>query len=256
MSNLEPTPLSGFLLVDKPAGFTSHDVVAKLRGITRIKKIGHAGTLDPFATGLLIVAIGRKTTRDIANYVGMDKTYEATFVIGATTETLDPESDVILDPTFKTSPDLPAGEKEIKRAIASLTGPIEQIPPMYSAIKMGGKKLYDLARKGIEVERKPRAVTIYSFEIIGGPRTHPIIGQPHGAAPTAINVRIRCSSGTYIRALARDLGIALGTTGYVTALRRTSIGNFDVKSATKIEEITTNSWPTLLKKGFDAVENT
>lgn len=238
-----PPPLSGFLLVDKPVGFTSHDVVAKLRGITRIKKIGHAGTLDPFATGLLIVAIGREATRDIAKYVGMDKTYEATFVIGATTETLDPESEVVVDPTFKTPPSLPARGEELECALVSLTGPIEQIPPMYSAIKMGGQKLYDLARKGIEIERKPRAVTIHSFEMIGEPRIDGTI---------AIDVRIRCSSGTYVRALARDLGIALGTIGYVTALRRTTIGPFCIEDAAAMADITPDSWPMLVKKGFDA----
>lgn len=227
-------------MIDKPAGWTSHDVVGKLRRITGIKRIGHAGTLDPFATGLLIVAVGRESTRELETYVGMDKTYEATFVIGATTETLDPEGAVVVD--TKSPPVLPISGEVIANAIQSLTGPIAQIPPMYSAIKMGGKKLYELARKGIEVERKPRNVTIHSFEIIG---------ESRGVGPIEIDVRIRCSSGTYIRALARDLAAALGTTGYVTALRRTSIGDLRVENAVAPGDITPESWPTLLKKGFD-----
>ena len=232
-------PTSGFLLVDKPAGITSHDVIDRLRRITGERRIGHAGTLDPFATGLLIVAVGREATKEISKYVGMDKTYEAELVLGATTETLDPEGEVIVD---STTPRL-LDSTTITAAMQSLTGDILQIPPMYSAIKKNGKKMYELARQGKTIELEPRPVTIFEFELMNG-----FTGQPHGVAPTAINVRIRCSSGTYVRALARDLAGLLGTIGYVRQLRRTTIGPSTIEQATALGDINTNNWQTLVKK--------
>jgi tRNA pseudouridine55 synthase len=223
--------ISGFLLVDKPAGITSHDVIDRLRRVTGEKRIGHAGTLDPFATGLLIVAVGREATKEISNYVGMDKTYEAEFVLGATTETLDPEGVVVVaNPGIS-----PLDPTTIAAAMARLTGEIQQVPPMHSAIKKGGKKMYELARQGQTVELTPRTITIYEFELLD-------------SDADAIRVRIRCSSGTYIRALARDLAAELGTQGYVRQLRRTAIGSANIEQAAKLGDITSENWQILLKK--------
>ncbi|MFA5945941.1 MAG: tRNA pseudouridine(55) synthase TruB [Patescibacteria group bacterium] len=215
-----------FLLIDKPAGITSHDVVDKVRKITGERTVGHAGTLDPFATGLLIVGVGRDSTKQLSTYLGMDKEYEATFVIGATTETLDPEAPVVVAPRVDTWID-PYGE--IRSAMKKLTGEISQIPPMHSAIKVGGKKLYELARKGQTIEVAPRNLTVHSFELLENP--------DFSTWPITLKVRIACSSGTYIRALARDLGVLLGTTGYVSSLRRTKIGEYSVASAKTLETL-------------------
>lgn len=225
---------SGFLLINKPAGITSHDVVDELRRITGIRKIGHAGTLDPFATGLLIVAIGREATREISTYVGLDKTYEAEFVLGATTETLDPES-----PIQKTPLTSPLTRGEIAEAMQSFIGTIEQVPPMYSAIKKQGKKLYELARQGKTIEREPRIITINTFELLGEPT------QEDGL--TVIRVRINCSSGTYIRALARDLGVKLGSAGYVRKLERTAIGTFSLENAHLLSDVSQDNWTDYLQ---------
>lgn len=212
------------LLIDKPPGITSHDVVDRVRKITGERTVGHAGTLDPFATGLLLVAVGRNETKNIAQFVGMKKTYEAEFCIGRTSTTLDPEGTITEGPVVTVSPET------LTAAMASLTGDIFQIPPMHSAIKIGGKKLYDLARKGIDVDRPPRPVTIFTFDLL----------TPYTLQPTSYNLRFRiqCSSGTYIRALARDLGALLGTVGYVTQLRRTAIGDFRVEDAVALDALT------------------
>ncbi|MCH8049540.1 tRNA pseudouridine(55) synthase TruB [Patescibacteria group bacterium] len=226
---------TGFLLIDKPAGITSHDVIDELRRITGVKKIGHAGTLDPFATGLLLIAVGREATREIGKFVGMDKAYGAEFVLGATTETLDTESEVVKsDQVVKLLSD------QVREAMKELTGTIEQIPPMYAAIKKGGKKLYQLARKGEEIELEPRTVTVHQFDLVGEPR------QEDGL--TIVQVLIKCSSGTYIRALARDLAQRLGTTGYVRALRRVAIGPYQIAQAIKLKELDENNWQTHLKQ--------
>lgn len=225
---------SGFLLIDKPAGITSHDVIDALRRVTAIKKIGHAGTLDPFATGLLFVAVGREATREIQKFVGHDKDYEAVFVLGATTDTLDPESPLDID---SSRPEIT--REQIEEELRNLTGEIKQIPPMHSAIKVRGKKLYEMARKGEEIERKPREVTVHTFTLAGD------LEESDGLIK--IPVHISCSSGTYVRALARDLGVALGTTGYVESLRRTKIGSFDVENAQKLDEINAENWLTFLK---------
>lgn len=224
---------SGFLLIDKPAGITSHDVVDQLRRVTGIKKIGHAGTLDPFATGLLLVAVEREATKQMQQLSGLDKVYEADLVLGATTETLDPESDVVVGSPIQLA------RADIESAMKKLTGDIKQIPPMHSAIKVGGKKLYELARQGKTIELEPRPVTIFSFELINEPR------QSNNL--THLSVRIHCSSGTYIRALARDLATELETVGHVNALRRTKIGSYSIDSATKLSDINSENWLTLLK---------
>lgn len=220
---------SGLLLIDKPAGITSHDVVDRVRRITGQRTVGHAGTLDPFATGLLIVAVGREATKHLQHYVGLDKEYETEICLGKASATFDPEGPI----TDAPCPDITA--EQLVDATKRLTGDLQQIPPMHSAIKMGGKKLYQLAREGKEIERAPRAVTVRSFELLD-------LTQTRYQLPATINARISCSSGTYIRALARDLGEALGTAGYLTALRRTRIGTFDVSQAKKLDDLTPTNW--------------
>ena len=229
---------AGFLLVDKPAGITSHDVIDRLRRITGIRKIGHAGTLDPFATGLLIIAVQRQATKHIQQFVGMDKTYEAEFILGATTESLDPETPIQEDEGVHHF-----SRADVEGALPLLTGEIAQIPPMHSAIKVGGKKLYELARKGEEIERKPRMVTIHDFRLLNE--------VEHKKNQTHIFVHISCSSGTYVRALARDLGVELKTTGFVQTLRRTSIASFHVQDTVQLDNITAKNWLTFLKTPED-----
>jgi len=229
---------TGFLLVDKPAGWTSFDVVAKLRSTTGIKKIGHAGTLDPFATGLLVVAVGREATKQIDRFVKQDKTYETQFKIGYTSTTGDPEGEIQpVDDGGKY--DAWPNKERVEQAIKeSFLGEMLQKPPMYSAIKIGGKKLYELARQGKEVERKDRRITIYSFDVI----------DYKDAVLTAV---IRVSSGTYIRVIAQDLGEYFGLGAYCLQLRRTRIGDFDVKDAHAIDQVTKENWQTFLINNSD-----
>lgn len=233
--------LSGFLLVDKPVGPTSHDIVDAARRALGTRKVGHAGTLDPFASGLLILAVGPKT-KEISKFVGLDKSYEATLRLGAASDTMDRTgriSSAAMSSDEKTSDgDTPDGGREGGRAVVSreafeaalarFRGGIDQVPPMYSAKKIGGKKLYELAREGKEIERKPVRVTIHELELVDY------------AWPIA-KIRTRVSSGTYIRALADDIGKALGCGAYLEELRRTKIGKFDVKDAVKKEEIALTS---------------
>ena len=210
----------GFLLIDKPAGITSHDVVDRVRRLTGERRVGHAGTLDPFATGLLIVGVGRGATREMQKLVGLDKKYEAVFVLGKSSTTDDPEGVIT---------DAPLNKEFTIHDLTPFIGEIEQIPPTYSAIKVGGKKMYEAAWEGKPIEGKPRLVRIFDIGLIGpmGP-----IGPI-----TKIRVHIHCSSGTYIRALARDLGRALGGGGYVEELRRTTIGPFHVENAHTLEAL-------------------
>ncbi len=223
-----------FLLIDKPAGITSHDVVDRVRRVTGERRVGHAGTLDPFATGLLIIGVGRDSTKHLATFLGMDKVYEASIVLGATTETLDPESSVT-DMSTKDTGQIVLSKEEVEEAVRSFLGEIKQIPPMHSAIKVKGKKLYELARKGQTIEVAPREVTIHSFEILTSlPSNLPL--------PFTVDARITSSSGTYIRAIARDLGLKLGTGGYLSSLRRTAIGTFQVEKATKLTELKAENW--------------
>lgn len=220
--------MEGILLVDKPAGMTSHDVINRIRRLTGEKRVGHAGTLDPFATGLLLVAVTRIATRELSKFVGLPKTYEATFVLGAHSDSHD--IDGVITPGKDATSCI---EADIVEAMAKLTGDIAQIPPMHSAIKQGGKKLYELARAGKTVERPPRRVTISRFELQN------LRVQSNGTLE--IDVIIDCSSGTYIRAMARDLGEQLGVGGYVRILRRTQIGPFSITDAHTLEELNTKS---------------
>jgi tRNA pseudouridine55 synthase len=223
-----------FLLIDKPAGITSHDVVDKLRRITGERTIGHAGTLDPFATGLLIVAVGRDATKHLQKYVGMDKEYEAEIRLGETTPTLDPESEVI-DVSKHEGHRIVVTKDELKAALKQLTGKIDQVPPMHSAIKKGGKKMYELARQGIDMKLEPRPVAIHEFKQTSK-------AEVDYRLPVTISARITCSSGTYIRALARDLGQTFQSGGYLLNLRRTKIGKYPVQDAVTLERLTPGNW--------------
>jgi len=209
----------GFILIDKPAGITSFDVVAKLRRLTGVKRIGHAGTLDPFATGLLLVGVGREATREMQNLVGLDKTYEATFVLGICSTTDDVEGE-----KSKPIPTEHITEQQIDEALKTFEGDINQIPPTYAAIKVQGKKLYELAREGKPTLVEPRRVTIYSIK--------------KTSTTPRLSLLIHCSSGTYIRSIARDLGAKLGVGGYVETLRRTSIGPFSIEESLDLGTLT------------------
>ncbi|WP_426324556.1 tRNA pseudouridine(55) synthase TruB [Microbacterium sp. E-13] len=214
----------GILLVDKPGGITSHDVVARARRALGTRKIGHAGTLDPMATGLLVLGV-EGATRLLTFVVGLDKTYEATIRLGVATDTDDAEGEVV-----STTDASPLAAADISGGIAALTGRISQVPSTYSAIKVDGRRAYDLARAGEAVELKAREVTVSRFDVVEE-RRH----SPGGVVD--LDVVVDCSSGTYIRSLARDLGAALGVGGHLTALRRTRIGPFDVAGAAAVDAL-------------------
>lgn len=209
--------MNGIILIDKPQGWTSHDVVGKLRGILHERRIGHSGTLDPLATGLLVVFIGR-ATRAVEFAEADRKEYIAGLRLGMSTDTQDITGRIISKET-----DIP-DEPEVRIAIERFRGELEQIPPMYSAVKIGGKKLYELARKGESIERKPRHITIFGLEITGRSDNDYILD-------------VVCSKGTYIRTLCHDIGAALGCGGCMSSLRRTKSGVFSVDNAYTIAEI-------------------
>ncbi len=216
---------AGILLVDKPGGITSHDVVARARRALGTRKIGHAGTLDPMATGLLVLGV-EGATRLLTYIVGADKTYEATILLGATTDSDDADG----TETGRADAAVVAAvtDEAIAAGIADLTGQIDQVPSTVSAIKVQGRRAYDLARAGEDVELKARRVTVSRFDVRETRRQDGTI---------ALDVVVDCSSGTYIRALARDLGRALGVGGHLTALRRTRIGAFGVEGAASVDDI-------------------
>ena len=222
---------SGILLVDKPQGITSHDVVSRVRRAAGTRKVGHAGTLDPLATGLLVLGLN-SSTRLLTFLVGLDKTYEATIRLGVATTTDDSEGETTArhDASAVTDEAIDAG-------VRALSGPISQVPTTVSAIKVNGRRAYDLAREGVEVELKARDVTISEFSVHDR-RTAEVVDEA-GRTVTVreLDVRVRCSSGTYVRALARDLGAGLGVGGHLTALRRTTVGPFDVADAAVLEGI-------------------
>lgn len=217
----------GIVVVDKPQGWTSHDVVKKMRWLARTKKVGHAGTLDPMATGVLVVGIGR-ATRLLTYIVGESKMYEATIRLGQDTITDDAEGDVTA--TLGAS-SVTAGL--LAPHIAALTGEIQQVPSSVSAIKVDGKRSYARVRAGEDVALAARPVTVHRFDV-GGIR-HVVADD--GTAVADVDVVVECSSGTYIRALARDLGTALGTGGHLTALRRTSVGRFDLSQSAGLDAL-------------------
>ncbi|KKR22010.1 MAG: tRNA pseudouridine synthase B [Parcubacteria group bacterium GW2011_GWE2_39_37] len=211
------------MLVDKPVGPTSHWVVGRLRRITGIRKIGHAGTLDPFASGLLLLAIGREATREINQFVKLDKEYIADIFFGAETDTYDREGKITRNY------DSIVSRSEIEEVLKNFLGCQKQLPPMFSAKKINGKKLYELARKNIEVERQPADIKIYELEILD--YSWPIL-----------KLRVACSSGTYIRSLAFDIGRKLNCGAHLQELRRTRIGHFGLGGAVSIDELDENNW--------------
>ena len=209
----------GLAVVDKPSGWTSHDVVAKLRGVLGTRKVGHAGTLDPSATGVLLVGVGR-VTRLLRFLTALPKTYVGEIVLGVETNTLDADGEVTA------THDMAGVTLDAARAAAvTLTGDIMQVPPMVSALKVGGKRLHELARQGVEVEREARPVTVYRFELDEVP-----------GEPGVLRAEVQCSSGTYVRTLAADLGAALGGGAHLRNLRRTAIGSFTVEHAGTVED--------------------
>jgi tRNA pseudouridine55 synthase len=209
--------VDGILLVDKAPGWTSHDVVAKCRGLLRERKIGHAGTLDPMATGLLVLFAG-KATKLVSRLPG-EKTYVASMRFGLETDTYDIEGNIVRK--YENIPHT----SDLWSVLINYTGDIMQVPPMVSAIKIGGKKLYELARKGIEIERPPRPVTVSELSWLGGKDgEHTLL--------------IKCSAGTYVRSLIHDIGRELGSGAVMTALRRTHSGPFCVDDAVPVEEVT------------------
>lgn len=209
---------NGIIIIDKPAGWTSMDVCAKLRGILKTKKIGHAGTLDPMATGVLPVFVGQ-ATRAVSFAEGGEKEYVAGLRLGRTTNTQDTEGE-----TLTQSP-VTVGREELEAVLPRFTGEISQIPPMFSAIKINGQKLYDLARQGKEVERKVRAVTIFALEVV------------EQVSETDYILRIRCSKGTYVRTLCHDIGQALGCGGCMFSLRRTMAAGFTLDESVTLEQM-------------------
>ena len=214
----ELTPLDGALLIDKPAGLTSHDVVNAIRRTFKIKKVGHCGTLDPNATGLLIIVLGRGTKLS-ERLMSDDKVYEGTVKLGETTDSYDSDGELTAS-----LPVPPLSMDQMNEAARDFVGDIMQIPPMVSAIKKNGVPLYKLARKGIEVKREPRLIHVYSFRFND-------YSEPAG------QFRVACTKGTYIRSLAHELGQNLGCGGHLTALRRTASGQFDVKEAMALDEV-------------------
>jgi tRNA pseudouridine55 synthase len=217
---------SGILLVDKPKGLTSHDVVSRTRKAAGTRKVGHAGTLDPMATGLLVLGLN-SSTRLLTYLVGLDKEYFATIRLGQSTTTDDAEGE-----TVATHAVAGVTESMILAGVAALTGKISQVPSSVSAIKVDGKRAYALVRAGETVELKVRAVTISAFDVVDTR----VVTEAE-ASFIDIDVRVECSSGTYIRALARDLGADLGVGGHLTALRRTKVGPFSVGNAATLEEL-------------------
>ena len=219
MAKRRPPTVHGLAIIDKPAGVTSHDVVNQLRKILGERRIGHAGTLDPDATGVLLVGVGY-VTRLMQFLSGMDKTYTAEVVFGTETNTLDSAGVVTATHDM---PDLSI--EKIREAAAKLTGPIMQVPPMVSALRVDGRRLHELAREGVVVERKARPVTVYSYDVEPTPD------------PLVVRIEVRCSSGTYVRTLAADLGTLLGGGAHLRNLRRTSIGDFTENDALAPEQV-------------------
>jgi len=225
--------MDGVLIIDKPAGMTSHDVVARVRRIVGERRVGHTGTLDPFANGVLIVLVGRATrlAQFLSNSV---KEYEAVIRLGFATDTGDVTGKPLTAVAEKINP---WRKEEIEEALETLRGEIEQVPPMYSAKKLGGKKLYELARRGEEVERKAVRVTIHFLELIDEDRD---IFPQNIDGTTDIQVRVACSAGTYVRTLAEDFGKRIGVGAHVAELQRTKAGSFALTDATTLEQLEEN----------------
>jgi len=207
----DPVGVSGLALVDKPSGITSHDAVDRVRRALGTRKVGHAGTLDPLASGLLVIGVGRATR--LLRFLGdLRKEYRGAGLLGVETDTLDADGDVVRERPVAVT------EADLRRAMAALTGDLDQVPPAYSAVKVGGQRLYDAARRGEHVEAAPRRVHVDAFELTA-------------LRPPAFEFMVRCSSGTYVRSLVADAGTAVGCGAHLVELRRTAIGPFRVEDA-------------------------
>ena len=225
--------MNGIVIVDKPQGWTSQDVAARLRRVYSTRRIGHGGTLDPMATGVLPVFVGR-ATRGVEFFEHAEKTYETVLLLGKTTDTQDVTGTVLAEKE-------PAVTKaQIEAVLPKFRGEILQVPPMYSALKVNGKKLYELARKGQEVERAARPITIYSLVNLGFDGLR-------------LRLRVQCSKGTYIRTLCQDIGDALGCGGCMEALRRTSAGEYSIEEAVPLETLLESEHPERYLKGLDSM---
>jgi tRNA pseudouridine55 synthase len=224
-------PDPGLVIVDKPGGMTSHDVVGRCRRLFGTRKVGHAGTLDPMATGVLVIGIER-ATKILGLITGTDKSYAATIRLGQTTSTEDAEGEVLQTVSTEHVTD-----EQIEEAVAALRGPIEQVPSAVSAIKVGGERSYKLAREGRAVELAARPVRIERFEVLAVRRVVAQAAGPGGSGFADVDVEVDCSSGTYIRALARDVGDALGVGGHLTALRRTLVGRYGLGEARTLDDL-------------------
>ncbi|MBT3538523.1 tRNA pseudouridine(55) synthase TruB [Candidatus Parcubacteria bacterium] len=224
---------TGFLLINKPVDWTSHDVVGYIRGVVRKAtgdkkiRVGHAGTLDPFATGLLIVGIGREATKRIDEFKNMKKNYVATIKLGATSDTYDKTGEI--KQVVRAGRDL--SQQDIDKVLQSFLGKQKQTPPMYSAKKVQGKKLYELARKGIEIERKPNEIEIYNIKLV-----------TYDPKSNSLKIKTEVSTGTYIRTIAHDIGQKLGFGAYCEELKRTEIGEYDLTNAVGPKDITKENW--------------
>jgi tRNA pseudouridine55 synthase len=236
MPDLSP---AGLLILNKPGGLTSHDVVNRVRRATHIRQVGHAGTLDPMATGVLVVCVGQATR--ISEYLlGHNKAYHATIRLGIETATYDADGDIV------TTHEVHVERIEVEQTLQSFVGDIQQTPPMYSALKRAGHKLYDLARQGIEVEREARSVVIHSIEL-------------HDYQAPDVTIEVRCSAGTYIRSIAHDLGAALGTGAHLTKLTRTASGPFTMWQAVDLDVFEASArageWQSLLRSMDEALSD-
>lgn len=215
--------MDGILNIYKPSGPSSHDIVAKIRKITGIKKVGHAGTLDPFAQGVLIILIGSATKLQ-SKFMNMDKTYVATLELGAISDTYDKTGRI-----KKTKGTKGITKRKLKGVLRDFIGEIKQTPPAYSAIKIKGKKAYQLARRGEKVKLKPRKVKIYNIKVLD-------YKYPR------LKIEVRCSKGTYIRSLANDIGQKLSTGAYLEKLIRAEIGDFNIKNSVKLDKLNSRNW--------------
>lgn len=229
--------MDGALIIDKPAGITSHDVVARVRHILQVRRVGHTGTLDPFATGVLVILVGRATR--LAQFLsGLEKEYEAVIRLGYATDTGDLTGKPIEAGQGDPKPASKGWSKDqIEEALRSLRGEIDQVPPMYSAKKQGGQKLYELARRGQEVERKPARVCIQKFEAI---KATAELLKDNLDGTFDFEVRVACSAGTYVRTLAEDFGKRLQVGAHLAELRRTRVGDFEIQQATTVDQLKVN----------------
>ena len=225
--------MNGIVIIDKPQGWTSQDVTARLRRVFQTRRIGHGGTLDPMATGVLPVFVGR-ATRGVEFFEHAEKTYETVLRLGLTTDTEDITGAVLTESPVSVT------QEQVNKALESFRGEILQVPPMYSALKVNGQKLYDLARKGKEVERQPRPITIHELTFL----------EMEGSD---VRLRVRCSKGTYIRTLCKDIGEALGCGGCMAALRRVSAGEYTIDEAVPLQELLETQEPEKYLRAVDTM---